>query len=41
MKITIEVPDEYVKEFLDELKMTQRMVDTDTKIKVDKKGSEK
>lgn len=29
MKITLEIPDEYAKPFLDELKMTLRMIDID------------
>jgi len=29
MKITIEVPDEYAKPFLDEIKMTLKMIDID------------
>jgi hypothetical protein len=29
MKVTLDIPDEYVKEFLDELKMTLKMINTD------------
>jgi len=29
MKIAIDIPDEYAKSFLDELKMTLRMIDID------------
>jgi len=29
MKMTIDIPDEYAKPFLDELKMTLRMIDID------------
>lgn len=32
MRITLEIPDEYAKPFLDELKMTLKMIDVDMQV---------